>query len=108
MPSVYDLQVNFDAVRSIDSATFTGAYQAVGVPLTTPLRMLKFINDSSVIVTVSLDGVTDHDILPANSFVIYDFTANEMRDDGFFVANNTQFWAKGAAGVRFFYIVCIS
>lgn len=96
-----------DALRSIDSATFTGAYQAVGVPLTRRIRLVKFLNNSSVPVTVSWDGVTDHDYIPANSFALYDVTTNELFSQGWFVANKTQFYVKGAAGVRLFYIFCL-
>ena|SRR6185436_19980657 len=95
-----------DTIRSIDSATFTGAYQAVGTALTRPIRLIKFVNDSSVPVTVSWDGLLDNDYIPANSFALYDMTSNEVKDDGWFIQIGTQFYVKGAAGVRSFYIVC--
>lgn len=101
------VQATPDTLRKIDSATFTGAYQAVGSALTRPIRLVKFVNDSSVPVTLSWDGVTDHDYLPANSFAVFDLTSNEVRQDGWFIGQGTQFYVKGAAGVRYVYIVCI-
>ncbi len=106
--TVYGINATADTIRSIDSATFTGAYQAVGIALTRPIRLIKFVNDSSVPVTVSWDGTHDNDFLPANSFSLYDLTANEAKEDGLFVQEGTQFYAKGAAGTRSFYIVCIA
>ena len=96
-----------DTLRSIDSATFTGAYQALGTALTRPIRLVKILNDSSVPVTVSWDGTNNHDYLPANSFALYDLTANEVMQDGWFIGVGTQFYVKGAAGVRYVYLVCI-
>jgi hypothetical protein len=101
------IQATPDILRSIDSATFTGAYQAVGTPLTRPIRLIKFVNDSSVPVTVSWDGINDNDYIPANAFALYDLTANEVKQDGWFIGEGTQFYVKGAGGVRLVYIVCI-
>jgi len=101
------IEATFDPIRKIDSATFTGAYQAVGTPLTRQIRLFKIVNDSSVPVTVSLDGVTDNDYVPANGFSLYDITSDKVKDDGWFIPIGTQFYVKGAAGVRFVYIVCL-
>ena len=107
MSTYYGIHADPDTIRSIDTSTFTGAYQAVGTPLGRPIRLIKFVNDSSVPVTLSWDGVHDHDYLPANSFTLFDMTTNEAKVDGLFVPEGTQFYAKGAAGTRSFYIVCI-
>lgn len=105
--TLYGVLATPDEIRSIDSSTFTGSYQAVGSALTRPIRLVKFLNDSSVPVTVSWDGVTDHDYIPANSFALYDLTTNEVLQDGWFVGQGTQFYVKGAVGTRNFYIICI-
>ena len=96
-----------DALRSVDSATFAGAYVVIGGPLTRPVRLIKFVNNSNQLVTISWDGVHDHDILPAGSFTLYDLTSNEVKDDGWYVAVGTQFYVKGAAGTGLVYLVCI-
>lgn len=105
--NICGIQATPDTIRSIDSATFTGAYQAVGIPLTRNIRLFKVVNDSSVPVTLSWDGINDHDYIPANAFSLYDITSDKVKDDGWFVSTGTQFYVKGAAGVRFVYIVCI-
>lgn len=107
MPSYYDLGVHFETLRSIDSATFSGAFQAVGTPLANPCRLIKFVNNSNKDVIVSDDGINAKDIVPANSFALYDFTSNEIKDEGFFFPMGTQLYAKGSAGVGLFYITVI-
>jgi hypothetical protein len=99
-----------DTIRSIDSATFSGAYQAIGGPLTRPIRIFKFVNNSNALVTISWDGVNAHDILPAGSFFLYDITANHSNVEGTqgqYVRVGTQFYVKGAAGVGSVYLVCL-
>jgi len=56
-------------------------------------------------VTISIDGVTDHDICPAGCFFLYDETANASREAGLTVATGTQVWVKGSAGAGSVYLV---
>lgn len=94
-----------EVLRSIDSATFTGSYQALGSVLANPAVLVKFVNNSTVLVTVSWDGINDHDIYPGTSFSLYDVTTNSQREDGINIPAGTQFYVKGAAGTGFFYLV---
>jgi hypothetical protein len=99
-------QIKPDALRSIDSATFTGNYQKVGTALTQAMRVVKFTNVANVGVTLSWDGVVDNEYLPANSFVLIDISGAREVSDIFEVPGGTQFYVKGAAGVGSFYISC--
>ena len=103
--SVLQTRVKFEALRSINSATFTGSYQALGSPLAHDPFLVKMVNNSTVPVTVSLDGVTDQDICPAGSFFLYDEQANSAREGGLRIPSGTQVWVKGAAGVGSVYLV---
>jgi len=105
--NIIGIQATPDPLRSIDSSTFTGAYQAVGTPLGRNVRLVKFVNNSTVAVTISWDGVNDNDFVPAKSFSLYDITSDKVKDDGWFISTGTQFYVKGAAGVGLFYIVCL-
>lgn len=105
-----DVRILPEAVRSINSAAFTGAYQALGVPTTKPIRIIKFYNDSNVDVTVSWDGVLDHDVIPTKSWIVYPITASETvgsGSQGIYIKKGTQFYVKGAAGIGLFYLSCI-
>lgn len=98
-------KITFDVLRSIDSATFTGSFQALGTPLTFPASIIKLINNSTVLVTVSIDGATACDILPSLSYSVYDETANHSIEY-VFLAKGTQFYVSATAGTGSVYLVC--
>jgi hypothetical protein len=92
-----------EALRSRDSATFTGAYQTLGAVTANPGRILKIVNNSNVDVTMSWDGVTDHDLIPASSGTIYDISTNKQQVSSngggqWSIGTATQFYIKGTAG----------
>ena len=99
-----DIRAKAEALRSVSATTFTGSYQVLGTPLSNPARVIKLVNDSSVLVTVSYDGVTDQEILPIGSFVLIDFSANREVGNQFEMAANTQIWIKGVAGTGSVYL----
>jgi hypothetical protein len=103
--SSLSVRVFYEALRSVNSAALAGAYVVLGAPLAHNPFLIKVVNSSTVPVTISLDGVTDHDICPAGSFFLYDETANASREGGLTVAKGTQVWVKGAAGVGLIYLV---
>lgn len=98
----YKTQIKWETLRSIDSATFTGLYQAVGTPLNFASYICKLVNNSTVLVTISMDGTTDIDVAPANSFWLYD---EDKTRDHEAVPAGTQFFVKGAAGTGSVYLV---
>lgn len=69
-------RVNWEALRSLDSATMVSAvtYYNVGTALLFPSYKLKLVNNSNVLVTVSINGTSDIDVAPANSYWLYDET----------------------------------
>lgn len=102
----YTTQIAWETLRSVDSATFTGVYVPVGGPLLHPSYKCKLVNNSSSLVTISIDGVTDKDVAPANSFWLY--------DEGSFIPGvaplpalpqGTQIFVKGNAGSGLVYLV---
>jgi hypothetical protein len=99
----YTTKITWETLRSIDSATFTGSYQAVGTPLVHPSYILKLVNNSNVLVTISIDGTTDVDVAPANSFWLYDEDEGNPAHEA--VPAGTQIFVKGSAGVGLVYLV---
>jgi len=93
-------RLEYLARQSIDSATFTGAYQALGSPLSSPGIIVKLINNSNQLVDVSTDGSTEHDVLPQNSYSLYGENGNSF-------ASGKQFYVKGIAGTGFVYLVTL-
>lgn len=99
-------RIDYEVMRSRDSATFTGSYQTIGTPLINPSVLIKFVNNSTVLVTVSVNGVDDHDILPAGSFFLYDIVSDSPQETGsIFRKAGTQFYVKGSAGTGSVYLV---
>ena|SRR5580765_7356656 len=98
--------VTYEALKSIDSATFTGSYQAIGTATTHEARIFKIVNNSNVGVTISLDGSTDMDFIPPATFVLYDLGTNRGNPTASLVLQRgTQFYIKGAAGMGLVYAV---
>lgn len=95
----------WETLRSIDSATLTGSYQAVGAPLVHPSYICKMVNNSTVLVTVSVDGATDIDVAPGNSFWLYDEGKGSPLGFQPALPQGTQIYVKGSAGVGLIYLV---
>lgn len=98
-------QITYDTMRVFDSSTLTGSYQKLGSAFTHAASIVKIVNNSTVLVTVSIDGVNDHDVLPANSFFLYDETSNSPHTENTYLRAGTQFYLKGSAGSGNIYLV---
>lgn len=105
----YTKQLFYEPLRTIDSATFTGNYQAIGSSLAHPATLVKLVNASNVLITLSTDGVNDCDVARATSSFVYDLTANTPSngDDAVFFPQGMQFYVKGSSGTGLVYLVVI-
>ncbi len=100
--------IAYSPLQSVNSSTFTGSYIPLGIPTPTTSRIFKIVNNSNVLITVSTDGVTDMDILPANSFSLYDLGSNRGNPSAdTSLAKHTQFYIKASAGTGFVYLVVL-
>lgn len=99
----YTTRLAWETLRSIDSATFTGSYQALGTPLQHPSYILKLVNNSTSLVTISIDGTTDIDVAPAGSFWLYDEDEGNSSHES--IPAGTQIFVKGSAGTGSVYLV---
>lgn len=97
------------AYETIRTSTVTGSYQAVGSTISNPASLVKMVNLSDKDVFVSTDGSTDMEICPANSFWLYDVTANSSnQSDAIFIPKGRQYSIKsvdGAVGTGSVYLV---
>lgn len=98
-------RVAWETLRSIDSATFTGSYQNLGSPLAHPSYICKLVNNSTVLVTISIDGINDMDVAPSNSFWLYDEGKVGMNSQYPALPQGTQIMVKGSAGTGLVYLV---
>lgn len=83
------------ALQSVAFGSITTSYTTLGT-LTHPARLVKIVNNTTGLILISWNGdaTTDNDVLPANSFVLYDVTANKVKDDGCFISLGTVFSLK--------------
>lgn len=101
----YTARIAWETLKSIDSATFTGLYQNLGTPLEHPGYIVKLVNASTVLVTISIDGINDMDVAPANSFWLYDEGKVGLNSAYPALPQGTQIMVRGAAGVGLVYLV---
>ena len=102
--TIYPLEL-----QTIDSSTFTGSYQALGSAFSAPVRILKISNNSDKNITISWDGSTDHDFVPAQSFVLYDFgTQRGNAAPAMDAAKGIQISVKGTTGTGLVYLAAFA
>jgi hypothetical protein len=101
----YTNKIAWENLRSIDSATFTGSKQALGTPLEHPSYICKLVNNSGSLVTVSVDGVNDVDVAPANSFWLYDEGKVNLSSAVPALPKGTQVYVTGTASTGLVYLV---
>ena len=94
----YGRRVDFEAIREVAFGGVGAAYANLGTALTDNARIIAITNSTNVEVYISFDGTTDHLRLAANSFKLFDLTANKVREDGYFLANQTQISQRRVAG----------
>ena len=98
-------KITYGSLASVDSSTLSGSFVSIGSPLLYQSGIVKFVNNSNVLITVSIDGVNECDILPANSFFLYDITSNLPNGlQGSFFPEGTQFYIKGSSGTGRVYL----
>lgn len=100
----YTSKIAWETLRSIDSATFTGSFQTLGTPLAHPSYKCKMVNNSTSLVTVSIDGTNAIDVAPANSFWLYD-EGQGSNVTHVALPKGTQIYVKGSAGTGLVYLV---
>lgn len=76
------IRVRYEPLRSIFGAAITEDYGGVGLPFANPVRILKVTNLTNQNVLISLNGIDDHDIVPATGFFLYDYSSNKANAAG--------------------------
>lgn len=101
---VYTNRIAWETLRSIDSATFTGSFQALGTPLVNDSYICKLVNNSTSLVTISIDGTNAVDVAPAGSFWLYD-EGKGQNPSLLSLPARTQIYVSGSAGTGLVYLV---
>lgn len=102
-----------DALRSSAFGAIGAGYTAIGAVFLNPIRIISFKNLTNQTLIFSYDGVTDHEILPSESGLVLDFTANSAYGAFPFIASGTTVFVKhngvaptaGEAAVSAYYCI---
>ena len=97
---VSSVRNRFEILRKIGFVDITGTYSGVGSPFANPVRSMKFVNETDVTIYVSLNGIDDHDVIPGNSYSLYDVCANKSDAAGFLEQpQGDRVYAKAKSGL---------
>ncbi len=75
-------RAKFEELRSIAFGSISGAYTAIGSALDNPARLIKITNTTDADMLISINGIDDHDIIPAFGFALYDLASNRTNLSG--------------------------
>jgi hypothetical protein len=98
------IRVGIEPLRSLAFGSISGTYAGIGTAFTHPIRIMKIYNGTDVDITLSDDGITDKEILPASGFVLLDFTSNAANASGWFFAEGDRIYAKGSPSSGSIYV----
>ncbi len=88
-----------DTLRQIAFGTIGGAFTAIGAVFTHPIRILSIKNLTDAELYFSFDGVAIHEVLPASSALVLDFTANSSSNGRYpFLAAGTTIYTTYTVG----------
>lgn len=86
-----------ETLRTLAFGAISGVYAGIGTALLHPARLIYIVNQTDVLLTFSFDGVNDHFVIPANSYILIDITSNmTMTGGAFALAQGTRIYVKGA------------
>lgn len=87
-------------LSTVASSTLTASYQSMNPGgFAEPLFLLRIVNGGSTAVTVSYNGITDNDTVPANSVLEIPSQTNSQPSAHYALwSARTQVYIKGTAG----------
>lgn len=87
-----------ETLRQIASGAIGVGFTAIGAAYDHSIRIISLKNLTDVELYFSYDGVTIHEILPASSALVLDFTANSSSIQFPFIASGTTIYTTYAVG----------
>lgn len=90
----YGTRADWEELRSLDFGDISSSYASLGTPFEDHTRIIKVTSTLNQHVYLTNDTTKDKEIIPSNSFILIDFTANKVKDDGLFLPVGTQISVK--------------
>lgn len=86
-----------EPLRSLAFGSISGTYAGIGTALDHRSSIIHFTNNTDALLTFSFDGVHDHFVLPAGSFLLLDITTNKTVNGGaMHISQGQRFYVKGS------------
>jgi len=86
-----------EPLRTLAYSAISGTYTGIGTALTNPSRILYIVNATDVLLTFSFDGLTAHFVIPSQSYILIDITANQAAASGALnIAQGQRIYVEGA------------
>lgn len=91
----YTIKMVPNSIQSVAYSSITSSYTTLAT-VAAATRIVKIVNNTNGLILLSWNGdaSTDNDVLPANSFFLYDISSNKINDNGCFIAEGTVFSLK--------------
>ena len=96
--AIFAIRLLPEELRSLAFGSLSTSYAAVGSGFINPIRIFHLQNLTDANIVYSFDGVTDHGVIAAGSFLLLDVTANKTIVDGEFISRGTVISVATIAG----------
>lgn len=94
------IKIAYEPLRSLPFGTVTTSYIPIGGSFANPARLINVTNLTDSNILISFDGITDHTIVAAGSFFLYDYCSNKSDSGGIFEQpERTQIYAKAESSL---------
>lgn len=90
----YGIRLVPDELRSLAFGAIGVNYTAMGVAFAHPMRIISIKNMTDAQLLISFDGVTDHELVPDNAGIIWDFCTNRVNVAGAMISVGTTIYVK--------------
>ena len=86
-----------EVLRTLAFSAISGTYVGIGTPLSNPSRILYIVNTTDVLLTFSFDGINPHFVIPSQSYILIDITANMATAGGALnIAQGQRIYVEGS------------
>lgn len=93
MTTTEPVYLDWITMETFDVSTLTGTYQAMNTGFSDDIKMLKVVNDSNRVITISKNGTDDNDVILEGQSWVYDIQANHATNSSY--SSGTKYGRKG-------------
>ena len=90
----YGIKLLPDTLRTVAFGAIGVGYTAIGAHFNHPMRIISIKNLTNATLLFSFDGVTDHEVVPSEVGIVWDFCTNRVSTAGAFIGVGTTIYVK--------------